>query len=142
MAQLVKGCFASEETLQIEAIERMKKLGLSEDAVVAFRRDKKIMMSENGVLKKLDNEFVLKEIENHRKEFKDYFYHVIHSFSNLGETYECLMVSPYLEDWGYERDMLKQNIVYCYVINISCPTNSEAGSIGVINYRGSLVRTA
>ena len=25
MAQLVKGCFASEETLQIEAIERMKK---------------------------------------------------------------------------------------------------------------------
>ena len=121
-----------------EAMRRMKNLGMSESIISKFK-DGKLQMSENGILYDADDK-VKMIVAEHEKEFGELIYHVIHSFSNIGETYECLFVSQYLDDWNYENDMLERKIVYAYVENVSAPEYSEAGSIIVTNKNGSLFR--
>lgn len=123
-----------------EAIRRMKKLGLNEECIEKFKKGK-LQMSLQGFLFDLSPD-IKKMVEEHEKELGYIIYHVIHSYSNIGETYECLFVSNYANDWIYERDMIKNNIVYAWVINKTFPENSEAGSIMVQKLYGGLIRTA
>ena len=141
MSQLVDGKYATEEQLKKEAARRMRELKLLPNIVSDFEKENKLYMSENGHTFELPKN-VEEMVRKHEEEFKEKIYHVIHSFSNIGETYEMCYVSPYLEDWNYEKQMMKHNIVYAYVENISAPENSEAGSIGVTNIFGSLMRNA
>lgn len=67
-------------------------------------------------------------------------YHVIHSYANIGETYEYLYVSNYSDDWILESNLAARNIFYCYSENVTYPGQSEAGSILVENINGSLLR--
>lgn len=135
---LVDGDRASNEQMKAEAISRMKKLNMLSDTIKKFENGK-LQMSENGVLVDAPKE-IQDFAEEHGNEFAEVIYHVIHSYSNLGETYEYLFVSGYLEDWNFERNNLNRNIIFAYVDNKTSPEDSEAGSIMVENNYGSLVR--
>lgn len=130
----------SRSEMKEEAVRRMKSLSMLSDTIDKFKNGK-LQMSENGILFDLPDD-ILKEVKQHEDQFDEVIYHVIHSFSNIGETYECIFVSRYMDDWKWETDMMKKNIVYAYVINKTRPDCSEAGSIGIMNYHGALVRTA
>ena len=131
----------TRELMKEEAIRRMQQLGMLKSTIEKFKNGQLQVSQLNGILFDADEE-VQQIVNEHEKEFGELIYHVIHSFSNLGETYECLFVSQYMEDWKYENDMLKRNIVYAYVENKTAPENSEAGSIMVCNVNGGLIRTA
>lgn len=123
-----------------EAIRRMKKLRLFESCIEKFKKGQ-LQMSENGILFDLSPD-VKKMVEEHEKELGYIIYHIIHSYSNIGETYECLFVSNYANDWIHERNMIEENIVYAWVINKTFPDCTEAGSIMVRNNYGGLIRIA
>ena len=130
----------SRSEMKKEAVRRMQSLNMLSDTIDKFKNGK-LQMSEHGVLFDLPDD-IIKEVRQHEDQFDEVIYHVIHSFSNLGETYECIFVSRYMDDWEYENEMMNHNIVYAYVINKTMPDCSEAGSIGIINSFGALVRTA
>ena len=56
------------------------------------------------------------------------------------ETYECLSVSCYKEDWDFEREIMKDNWVISHSLNITEPSFTESGSIRVIEKDGILYR--
>ena len=130
----------SRSEMKKEAVRRMESLGMLSDTIDKFKNGK-LQMSEGGILFDLPKN-IEEEVRQHEDQFDEVIYHVIHSFSNIGETYECIFVSRYMNDWKWETDMMKKNIVYAYVINKTMPDCSEAGSIGIINSHGALVRTA
>ena len=121
-----------------EAIRRMQTLGVLDDVIEKFKQDK-LQMSEFGILFDLPED-VKKIVSDYEKDYGNLVYHVIHSVANIGEMYELCFVSQYMDDWEYEREMLKHNIVYAHVENKTFPENSESGSIQVKNHHGSLYR--
>ena len=78
---------ATKAEMKAEAVKRMKILGFDENIIKTFKEDDYYFMSELGILKKITEE--AHEIaEAHAKEYGYVTFHVIHSFSNIGETYE------------------------------------------------------
>lgn len=136
--ELVDGDIVSREEMKQEAIQRMKNLQISDGVINSFSNGK-ITMSSKGNIYDVPQE-KLEFVKEHEKEIGVMIYHVIHSFGNIGETYEFLYVSNYREDWDYERIMAKSNVLYCYSENVTHPDWSEAGSILVENVNGSLLR--
>ena len=115
-----------------EALKRMKALGLNEKAISIFRESRKVYCSENTYLRAA-NEKELEMIKQYEEKYGTLVYHIIHSDSTLGigETYEMLNVSPYREDWSYERNTIKNGAPICRSENITMPDCSESGSIGL-----------
>ena len=136
--ELVDGDIVTREEMKQEAIQRMKDIQMRNDVIDSFANGK-ITMSSKGNIFEVPQE-KLEFVKEHEKEIGVMIYHVIHSFGNIGETYEFLFVSNYREDWDYERNMIKRNNLYCYSENITHPDWSEAGSILVENVNGSLLR--
>ena len=136
--ELVDGDIVSREEMKQEAIQRMKNMQIRDDVIDSFKNGK-ITMSSKGNIYEVPQE-KLEFVKEHEKEIGVMIYHVIHSFANIGETYEFLFVSNYREDWNYERSLVKKNIIYCYSENVTHPDWSEAGSILVENVNGSLLR--
>lgn len=122
-----------------EAIKRMQKLGLSEDAIKRFDKDNRLMCSDEGNLKEVP-ENILEMINAWEKKYKNMVYHVIHSHIYGCETYECLSVSKYPEDWNYESGRVDENWPMSHSINLTIPAFSESGTILVENYKGTLMR--
>lgn len=124
-----------------EAIERMKKLGIMEQPIKEFEEDGKLNLSENGgILYWLDDE-QRKMVEDFEKEHNGLVYHVIHQFTNIGELYNLLYVSEYVEEWKMDMNDLGEGQTLAYVINMSMPDCSEFGTIGIQPSVGGLVRT-
>lgn len=129
--------------LQIqEAIKRMKLLKLHENPIKDFEKDGTINKSEHGgILYWLDdkeNELVKAFEEKHNS----VVYHVIHTYTDLGEMLALLYVSDSEEEWEYDIDDLKAGYPFAYVMNLDDDDCSEFGSIGVKPQFGGLVRTA
>lgn len=129
----------SRTEMKQEAIERMKFLKIRQDVIYSFENDNKITMSSKGNVYEVP-QYKLEFLKDHEEKIGVMIYHVIHSYGNIGETYEFLYVSNYTEDWTYERDMANRNILYCYSLNETHPEWSEAGSILVENINGTLLR--
>ena len=115
-----------------EALKRMHLLKLNEKAISIFKESRKVYCSENTYLRAA-NEKELKMIEQYEEKFGALVYHIIHSDGILGfgETYEMLNVSPYREDWSYERATIKNGTPICRSENITMPDYSESGRIGL-----------
>ena len=128
----------TREEMKQEAIKRMEEMHLRKDVIHSFK-DGKITMSSKGNIFEVPKD-KLEFIDKHEIEIGVMIYHVIHSFANIGETYEFLYVSNYSDDWEYEREMADNKVLYCYSQNVTHPDWSEAGSILVQNVNGSLLR--
>jgi hypothetical protein len=127
---------------KIEAIERMKLLKLHENPIRDFEKEDVINQSEHGgILYWLDDKQIelVKEFETKHNAV---VYHVIHNYTDIGEMISLLYVSDKKQEWGYDRDDLKDGYACAYVINLDDEWCSEFGSIGIKPQFGGLVRTA
>ncbi len=101
----------SEEEIIEEAIKRMKILKLHKNAIKEFEQKRRLNKSilNMGILFWLDEkeEEMVKELE---KKYNFMVYHIIHTLSNLGETYEILFISNNREEWFDEREDLKKRL--------------------------------
>jgi len=128
----------------MEAIERMKDLNMYDEAIKSFSKGT-VMMSEGaGILYQLDETAKkaiksLLEMSSDRCQFTPY--HVIHSYTNIGEFYDVLYVSSYGEDWQEERYSYTSGLCCAYVYNADEPLFSEIGSIRIEPCNGGLKRT-
>lgn len=129
---------ASKDSMKLEAEGRMRALGLGNYVINRFLIDDKLLMSDNTTLVDVPED-ILKKIEEYQNEFKNLVYHVVHAHIFGQETYECLSVSPYREDWSYEFPD-KKGWTMSHSINITHPENTESGSIKLENKNGVLLR--
>lgn len=121
-----------------EAVKRMHMLGLDNGIIDNFVVNGELRCSNFGEITDVPAD-VLKEIEEWENKFHNLVYHVIHG-DFMHETYECLSVSCYKEDWDYENSIMDDNWVMSHSINISIPAYTESGSIKIKNNNGILQR--
>ena len=131
----------SKKKMKKEAIKRMKILQLHQNVLDDFMNENKLNKSDSplGSLYWLDEEEI-KIVKDFEKRHNVLVYHVIHTFSNLGETYELLFVTTEKEEWENERRDLKNGFAFAQVIVIDYDPNSEMGYIGVESKNGGIVR--
>lgn len=131
---------ATAENVKAEALIRMQKLNLYNNAIKAYRENGKIFMSEfGGILYDL-NEEAKKAVE--KVQADGYTpYHVVVSHTTIGDMYSVLYVSDNTEDWLGER-MDRSGDIVSYVYNASDPFLSEYGYSQYICVNGGLQRTA
>ena len=132
-----------------EALLRMKKLNLHENAIREFEESGKLNLSAGavmfgkrvGVLYWLD-EKEQKMVEEWQKETGNMVYHVIKNNLAFGLCYSFLYVSNDPEDWEYDNQSLEEGIQFAYVKNVDDDWCSEYGTIGIQPGFGGVVRTA
>lgn len=136
-----KGTIEMKSKQKAEAIKRMRKLGIIEDAIKQFQESDTVMISEGGFLYWLsdDQKEMVKQFEEDNGCLA---YMVIHSLTEFGELFSILYVSQYEEEWKMDNEDLEDGIAMSYVINADCEWCSEFGCIGIRNKFGGLVRTA
>ena len=131
----------NKEMMKEEAIKRMKILQLHQNVLDNFMNENKLNKSDSpfGSLYWLDEEEI-KIVKDFEKRHNVLLYLVIHTFSNLGETYELLFVTTEKEEWENEKRDLKNGFAFAQVIVIDYDPNSEMGYIGVESKNGGIVR--
>lgn len=136
----------SREIKKVEAINRMKELGLFAPCIKAFKSRDEVQLSEQtGGLYEFsaDRELTAKVQEFERKN-NALVYHVIHTLMRLdGEVmdmYSFLYVSDYQEEWEMDQNDIKEGYALVYVWNKTIDYFSEFGSIAVKEKFGGLVR--
>lgn len=116
----------TEEEMIQEANRRMRILQLHINVRNEFKDEHRINKSDDnmGMLFWLDKEEeeMVKKLE---KKYNFMVYHIIHSYSNLGETYEILFVEDNKEEWFDEREDLKNGFAMARVEVMNSPENSE-----------------
>lgn len=122
----------SIEDKKKEAVKRMRMWKIYPETVRQFEKDDLVSESAPPV----GACFWLNEEQKARvKDFEEKFnalvYHVIHSFTNIGELENLLFVSDYPEEWDMDHDGIKNGEQISYVFNLSDPDCSEMGTIGV-----------
>lgn len=122
----------SREVKKIEAIARMKEWGIYPPIVKQF--EKEDLVSESapplGACYWL-NEEQLARVREFEAQHDALVYHVVHSFTNLGEMEAYLYVSDYEEEWEMDRESIGEWSQLAYVYNKDMPDCSEFGSIGL-----------
>lgn len=122
----------SREEKKIEAIARMKAWGIYAPIIKQF--EKEDLVSESapplGACFWL-NEEQLARVREFEEKNDALVYHVIHSFTNIGEMESYLYVSDYPEEWEMDRQDIGEGSQLVYVVNKDAPDCSEFGSIGI-----------
>lgn len=131
----------SKKEMKKEAINRMRILQLHQNVLYDFMNENKLNKSDSplGTLYWLDEEEI-KIVKDFEQRHNVLVYHVIHTFSNLGETYELLFVTNEKEEWENEKRDLKNGFAFAQVIVIDYEPNSEMGYIGVEAKNGGIIR--
>ena len=137
---MLDGDFVGRDKMKIEALERMIKLAIDSDVIKEFKEDEKILCADlkAGNIETPPN--VKKMIDEWEEKFNNMVFHVIHAHIFGMETYECLSVSCYPEDWNYERSLMEEGYVMSHSINMTIPEFTESGIIKVMQQNGTLVR--
>lgn len=122
----------SREEKKIEAIERMKAWGIFAPIVKQFEKEDLISESAPplGACFWLNEEQLVRVREFEEKN-NALVYHVIHSYTNIGEMESYLFVSDYPEEWEMDRQDIGEGSQLVYVVNKDMPDCSEFGSIGI-----------
>ena len=131
----------NKKEMKKEAIKRMKILKLHQNVLDDFINENKLHKSETtfGALYWLD-EKELEMIKDFENKHNVIVYHIIHTFSNLGETYELLFITKEKDEWEAEKVDLKNGFALAQVIVMDYSPNSEMGYIGIESWNGGLVR--
>lgn len=137
---------------KLEAVRRMKMLGLSDEVIDDFENNNIIRRSRNfsdgsvisgDVGKKILKNYI-KPIE---KRFKAKVYHVIEGESYYGHWLALLIVSEDKDEWewdetpfDYDRYKKGDKGVWIYAYNITHPELSEGGTTVLRAVKGGLYR--
>lgn len=124
-----------------EAILRMRKLDIIEDAVKQFEDKGVIMCSENpyGALYTL-NEEQAEIVKAFEKEHNALVYLAIRAFSATDEMISLLYVSNEKEEWYIDREDIDNGFALAYAYNFTAPYCSEIGYIQIRPVNGGLIR--
>lgn len=131
------------EKMKQEAIERMKMLGIIDDAIKQFEEDDTVMRSENplGALYELSDEE--REIaQRFESEYGALVYLAVSCNTEIGRMVSFLYVPKEEEEWEIDRADMADNAVITYTYNFGDPDCSEIGSIDIAPKNGGIVRTA
>lgn len=122
----------TRDAKKAEAIARMKLWGIFPGIRKQF--EKEDLVSESapplGACYWLEGE-QLARVREFEEKNNALVYHVIHSFTSLGEMESYLYVSDYPEEWERDRADIKDGQQLAYVYNRDMPDCSEFGCIGV-----------
>lgn len=136
----------SREIKKVEAINRMKELGLFAPCIKAFKNRDEVQLSEltGGLYEFSSNKELTAKVQEFERKNNALVYHVIHTPMRLdGEAmdmYNFLYVSDYQEEWEVDNADIKEGYVFAYVWNKTIDYFSEFGSIAVKGMFGGLVR--
>ena len=136
----------SREIKKVEAINRMKELGLFAPCIKAFKSRDEVQLSEptGGLYEFSSDKELTAKVQEFEKENNALVYHVIHTPAMIdGEAmdmYSFLYVSDYQEEWEVDNADIKEGYVLAYVWNKTIDYFSEFGSIAVKGMFGGLVR--
>jgi len=130
--------------MKAEAIDRLKKIGVSKRIVDEFEKDGTLNYSErlnaampaalfwlNGRGDLMER---VREIEAH---YDCMVYHAILTHLADGEMVDFLIVGKYKRDWPSERKDLNDGIAMSYCVS---PYAEEFGSIGISPAMGGMMR--
>lgn len=131
----------TREQMLEEAIKRMNILKMLENPIRDLKEDGVVNRSEGGGYLYRLNDDQKKMVEEFEKENETLVYHVIHSFTDIGEMYTLMYVSQYEEEWNDDIEDLKNGSALVYVVNATMPVCSEFGSVGVEPSIGGVKRT-
>lgn len=126
----------STEEKKIEAIARMKKLGIFPPTIKQFKDEGYVSISEPpfGAFYWAENAD-LDRIRQFEEENNALVYVVIRSYTNIGKMDSMLFVSDYPEEWQMDRDGITGAAAnwrhLAYVYNHDAPDCSEMGTIGI-----------
>lgn len=122
----------TREEMKSEAIARMRQLHLYPETIRQFERENLISESAPpfGACFWL-NDAQRERVRQLESKYNILVYHVIHSFTTIGEMESYLYVDSFLEMWGEDRDKLKGGEAFAYVYNCDDPELSEFGYIGI-----------
>lgn len=135
-----------QQKMQKEAVARMRALHLLPQIIAEFENEGIVNYSERsplgGILYWLhNNEDWVRRVEEFEDEHHALVFHATHEYTQYGELLSLLYVSSYTEEWEMDREDIKDNSCFVYVINLDYPDCSEFGSIGVKEAAGGLIRT-
>ena len=119
-----------KQTKKMEALERMKKMGVWLPVVECFWKYDEIHRSEQpfGVYYELDGE-EMEEIKAIEKEYGFLVYMVIRTETGFGTLDALLFVNDDPTEWVMDMEDLENGTAYAYVINRDIPVFSEFGQI-------------
>ena len=132
----------TREIKKVEAIKRMKMLGLFGPCIRNFEKYDEVQLSEmtGGLYEFSGNAELTRKVKEFETEYNALVYHVIHTYTEFGELYNFLYVSDYEEEWEMENEDIKDKYVFCWVWNRNIDYFSEFGTIVVQPKFGGLVR--
>ena len=133
----------------LKRLEILKEKGLLKNVVDDFKKNDLIYYSEQtkmgGILyyctQSNGADKYVKIIEEFEKEHNAIVYHAIHIFTEFGELLNLLYVSSYDEEYEQDKQDLKENYAFSYVVNLNDEMFSEFGSIVYKVKSGGFIRT-
>ena len=131
----------SREIKKVEAIKRMKAMGIFPDAIKQFKNSDIVMVSEPplGGLYWLNDE-EKEMVRKFEQENNALVYLVARSFTNIGKMDNLFYVSNYDDEWEMDNEDLKDHYAFVYVVNHDMPDCSEFGSIAWKSVGGGILR--
>lgn len=131
----------SMEVKKAEAVDRLRRMDIIEDAIIQFYEDDTVMVSKNpyGFLDELSDEQkeLVKEFE---AEYNGLVYLVNRCNTEFGELLSLFYVSDHEEEWDMDNEDIESGYAMVYCINIDCPDFSEFGSIAFRPVNGGVKR--
>lgn len=130
-----------------EALLRMKKLDIHENAIREFQKEGKLNLSEPALGNRVGVLFWLNEdeekmVRDWEKETGHLVYHVIkNNLMDIGLCYSFLYVSKDPDVWVRDNEDMEDGIQFAYVKTVD-DYSSEYGTIGIRPGFGGVVRTA
>lgn len=121
-----------ENLKKAEAVKRMKMWGIDPRIVDDFRKKDLVSSSEPplGACFWLTDE-QKERVRSFEEEYGALVYHVIHSYTDIGEMESYLYVGNYPEEWEMDHEYISEQCSMAYVYNKTYPEYSEIGGIGV-----------
>ena len=133
----------SREEKKIEAVVRMKKLGIYGPTIEQFEQENLVSISEPpfGAFFWAEGADI-NRIREFEEEYNALVFMVVRSYTTFGKMDSFLYISDYLEEWEFDNQLLDEKKVYAYIYNHDMPDCSEIGSIGVrLTAAAGLART-
>lgn len=121
----------SREEKKVEAINRMKKIGVFNQTIRDFEKDDLVSVTEPpvGAFYWLDEDEQA-QVKEFEEKHNALVYMVLRSWTDFGKMDSYFYVSDHKEEWKDDRMDLDDNIALVYVKNLDYPDCSEFGSIG------------
>lgn len=122
----------SIEEKKVEAIRRMKELGIFNQTIQQFEKDDLISISEPpfGAFYWIEGKD-LERVREFEQKYDALVFVAIRSYTDIGKMDSFLYVSDRIEEWETDHEIMKNGEVFAYVYNHDAPEDSEFGYIGI-----------